>query len=219
MRLSSDMFPFASHETYKYPLDFAKGPLKEAGDLARKYGHRLTFHPGQFTLLSSHDPKIVERSIADLQMHADIANLMELDQDSVMIIHGGGAYGDKESALKRVEANLLALPKDIKDRVVLENDEVVYSVEDLLPVCERTLTPLVLDWHHASLLPSEHPSEYYLDRILATWKKRGIKPKFHYSESRPGATSVKDRRAHSDRVKIIPPFMPAGNGTDLMIEG
>jgi UV DNA damage endonuclease len=75
--------------------------------------------------------------------------------------------------------------------------------------------------HHASFLPSEHPSEHshYLDRILAIWKARGIKPKMHYSESRPGAKSVSERRAHSDRVKIIPSGMPEGDLVDLMIEG
>lgn len=47
MRMSSEMFPFASHAKYGYSLDFADAELKEAGELAKKYGHRLTMHPGQ----------------------------------------------------------------------------------------------------------------------------------------------------------------------------
>jgi hypothetical protein len=47
MRLSSEMFPFASHEKYGYDLSFVDKELREIGDLAKKYGHRLTMHPGQ----------------------------------------------------------------------------------------------------------------------------------------------------------------------------
>ena len=48
MRLSSEMFPFASHEEYGYKLaPFASGVLEEVGKLATKLGHRLTTHPGQ----------------------------------------------------------------------------------------------------------------------------------------------------------------------------
>jgi UV DNA damage endonuclease len=41
------MFPFASHAKYGYDLSFADEGLKAAGDLANKYGHRITMHPGQ----------------------------------------------------------------------------------------------------------------------------------------------------------------------------
>lgn len=48
MRLSSEMFPFASHEIYGYRLEpFASGVLAEAGRVAAELGHRLTVHPGQ----------------------------------------------------------------------------------------------------------------------------------------------------------------------------
>jgi UV DNA damage endonuclease len=48
LRLSSEMFPFASHEEYGYKLaDFAGEALAEAGRVAGELGHRLTTHPGQ----------------------------------------------------------------------------------------------------------------------------------------------------------------------------
>lgn len=48
MRLSSEMFPFASHEQYGYKLaPFAADVLAEAGKVAAELGHRLTTHPGQ----------------------------------------------------------------------------------------------------------------------------------------------------------------------------
>lgn len=48
MRLSSEIFPFASHEQYGYKLaPFASEVLAEAGKVAAELGHRLTTHPGQ----------------------------------------------------------------------------------------------------------------------------------------------------------------------------
>lgn len=52
MRLSSEMFPFASHGEYGYTLEYAQEELKIAGDLANKYGHRVTTHPGQVSFAS-----------------------------------------------------------------------------------------------------------------------------------------------------------------------
>lgn len=52
LRLSSEMFPFASHEIYGYKLaPFAAEALAEAGKLAGGLGHRLTTHPGQVSSL------------------------------------------------------------------------------------------------------------------------------------------------------------------------
>lgn len=47
MRISSEMFPFASHKEWGYDLAFAEKELREAGDTAKRLGHRLTTHPGQ----------------------------------------------------------------------------------------------------------------------------------------------------------------------------
>lgn len=87
MRLSSEMFPFASHGVYGYDLSYAQEELQAAGDLARKYGHRLTTHPGQFTQLGSPRKEVVHNAVKDLQYHCEMLDRMGLDQDSVMIIH------------------------------------------------------------------------------------------------------------------------------------
>ena len=86
-RISSDMFPFASHEKYGYSLDYCAPLLAQAGALANKYGHRLTTHPGQFTQLGSPRPAVVEASRRELAYHCEMLDLMGLGPDSVMIIH------------------------------------------------------------------------------------------------------------------------------------
>ncbi|CAO3695958.1 unnamed protein product [Umbelopsis ramanniana] len=216
MRISSDVFPLASHDKVGYSIDFASKELAEVGELREKYGHRLTMHPGQYNQLASPNKDVIRRTIVDLQHHANMLNLMKLPPDSIMIIHMGGTYGDKEAALQRFRENYKTLPQDIKDRLVLENDEICYSVADLLPICQELSIPLVLDWHHHSI--NTGGIENLVDLVPAineTWTRKGLRPKQHYSESRKGAVTTMERRAHSDRVKTLPPCEP---DTDLMIE-
>jgi UV DNA damage endonuclease len=144
MRLSSEMFPFASHPEYGYSLEYCAAELAAAGALANKYGHRLTTHPGQFTQLGSPKPGVVTNAVRDLRYHCEMLDRMGMGKDSVMIIHGGGMYGDKTAALARIrESFTTLLPQNVKDRLVLENDEMCYSAEDLLPLCEELQIPLV----------------------------------------------------------------------------
>ncbi|GAA98660.1 uncharacterized protein L969DRAFT_82497 [Mixia osmundae IAM 14324] len=217
LRLSSEMFPFASHQEYGFTLEFADEELKAAGALANKYGHRLTTHPGQFTQLGSPRPNVVENAVRDLTYHCEMLDRMGMGKDSVMIIHGGGVYGDKEAALARFRVNYREkLSQNIRDRLVLENDEICYNCDDLLPMCEELGIPLVLDYHHDWIYPSSQPVSELIPRIQKLWDAKGIKPKQHLSEPRPGAVSIMERRAHADRCQTLPADLP--DDMDLMIE-
>ncbi|KAJ3158174.1 hypothetical protein HDU86_003128 [Geranomyces michiganensis] len=221
MRLSSEMLPFASHAEVGYRVADVPGlpqAFKEVGDVARALQHRLTMHPGQFCQLASPREVVFDAAIRDLEFHADILDMIGLGPDSVMIIHmvGGGVYNDKEATLARFTERWPRVPPRIQSRIVLENDDVSYSVHDLLPISETLQIPLVLDWHHANIIPSPEPTESYLSRINAVWNQRGIRPKQHYSESRPNAVTPTERRAHSKRVERLPPCVDPG--TDVMIE-
>ncbi|KAL7425118.1 hypothetical protein Q5752_000806 [Cryptotrichosporon argae] len=216
MRMSSEMFPFASHAKYGYDLSFADAELKEAGALARQYGHRLTMHPGQFTQLGSPKDNVIKSSVRELEYQCEIMDRMGIDQDGVMVIHGGGVYGDKESTVVRIKENFLKLPQNIQDRLVLENDEICYSVDDLFPLCDELSIPMIFDYHHYNLNPGEHPVSYWLPKIAAIWERRGIRMKQHLSEPRPGAESIMELRAHADRCKALPDELPVD--CDLMIE-
>ncbi|KAI5304836.1 UV-damage endonuclease, partial [Ascosphaera atra] len=156
MRLSSEMFPFASHAEYGYKLEpFAADTLAEAGKVAAELGHRLTTHPGQFTQLGSPREQVVVSAVRDLEYHAEMLRLLKLpeqqDRDAVIILHMGGVFGDKGETLNRFRKNYATLPQDIKNRVVLENDDVSWTVHDLLPICEELNIPMVLDYHHHNI--------------------------------------------------------------------
>ncbi|OAA41797.1 UV-endonuclease UVE-1 [Metarhizium rileyi] len=225
MRLSSEMFPFASHAEYGYSLAYASEVLAAAGKVASDLGHRVTTHPGQFTQIGSPKKDVVTASVRDLEYHNEMLSLLslpeQLDRDAVMILHMGGVYGDKQATLARFRKNYLQLSDGVKKRMVLENDDVSWSVQDLLPICEELNIPLVLDFHHHNIVfdPSIREGTQdiiqFYDRIKATWTRKKITQKMHYSEPVASAVTPRDRRKHSARVKTLPPC-PAD--MDLMIE-
>ncbi|KAL5346630.1 hypothetical protein ACLOAV_008337 [Pseudogymnoascus australis] len=227
LRLSSDMFPFASHEVYGYKLvSFAAEALAGVGTLAAKLGHRLTTHPGQYTQLGSPRQEVIENSVRDLEYHDEMLGLLKLpeqqDRDAVMVLHLGGTFGDKEATIKRFKTNYVGLSASIKKRLVLENDDVSWSVHDLLPVCEELNIPLVLDFHHHNIIfDASQVREGTYDivalfpRIKATWDRKRIRQKMHYSEPRPEAVTARQRRRHNSRPSSLP---PCPDDMDLMIE-
>lgn len=227
LRLSSEMFPFASHDVYGYKLaPFASEALAEAGRVAAELGHRLTTHPGQFTQLGSPRKEVITAAVRDLEYHTELLSLLKLppqeDRDAVMILHMGGIFGDKAATLDRFRENYSALHQSIKDRLVLENDDVCYSVHDLLPICEELNIPMVLDFHHHNIIfdadkirEGTHDIMNLYERIRATWTRKGITQKMHYSEPTPAAITGRQRRKHNPRVATLPPCAP---DMDLMIE-
>lgn len=226
-RLSSEMFPFASHPEYGYKLaPFAADALEEAGKVIAELGHRVTTHPGQFTQLGSPRQPVIDNSIRDLAYHAELLSLLKLpeqqNRDAVMILHMGGIFEGKQETLQRFRGNYAKLPQNVKDRLVLENDDMCWNVHDLLPICEEFNIPMVLDYHHHNIIfdksqireGTKDIMELY-PRIKATWDRKRITQKMHYSEPTPAAVTGKQRRKHSPRVATLPPCAP---DMDLMIE-
>lgn len=140
-----------------------------------------------------------------------------------MILHLGGAYGDKAATIERFKTNYARLSEPVKRRLVLENDDMSWSVTDLLPLCQELNIPLVLDWHHHNIVRDEEQfREGSLDilpllpAIAETWTRKGIKQKMHISEARlPNHPLPSQRRSHSARVYHLP---PCADDMDIMIE-
>ena len=208
-RLSSEMFPHLSNPLApNYKIDFAKDLLLEIGNRSRKYNQRLTFHPGQYNVIGTPNPDIFAKTAIDLECHASILDAMELGVDSVIVIHGGGIYGDKEATKDRWCEQFYHLPTSVQHRIVLENCEKNFSVVDCLEVSDRINIPVVFDTHHFECYKLLHPDErfedpdIYMHAVLETWWRRGIKPKFHVSEQGKGRTGH-----HSDFIQTIPDYL------------
>ena len=208
-RLSSELFPHKSNPRVEdYSFDFALDLLREIGEKSKKYNQRLTFHPGQYNVVGSPDEKSFNQTICDLKYHADVLDLMGLGVNSVMVVHGGGVYGDKEATKKRWAEQYNRLPQNVRNRLVLENCERCFSIVDCLDVSKMCGVPVVFDTHHFACYKLLHPDEsfedagMYIRDILDTWQRLGVKPKFHVSEQGSGRCGH-----HSDYIEKIPSYL------------
>jgi UV DNA damage endonuclease len=161
--------------------------LRQAGDLAQGYGQRLSFHPGQFTVLASPTQKVVDGAWNELNKSGQIMDLMGLPRTRMakINIHVGGAYGNKETALVRFCDNFEKLSESAKSRLTVENDDKasMYSVVDLYEgVYNRVGIPIVFDYHHHQFCTGGLTEEQALKLSASTWGD--VKPCTHYSESR-----------------------------------
>ena len=224
-RLSSELFPHKSNpRVKKYSFDFAIDLLQEIGAKARKLNHRLTFHPGQYNVVGTPHEKTFIQTVNDLSYHAEVLDLIDAGDDSVMVVHGGGIYKDKEATKARWCEQYLKLPEAVQRRLVLENCERCFSIKDCLDIAKKISIPVVFDTHHYDCYCKLHkdeifePPEYYIPEILETWRKRNIKPKFHVSEQGAGRCGH-----HSDYIETMPEYLleiPTKYGIeiDIMIE-
>lgn len=203
-RMSSDMFPWMSEYQLSDLPNFKKIKrlLETAGKLAMDNGQRIGFHPGQFCVLPSPSPHVVENTINELDKHAQILDLMGLPQNQTysMNIHLGGSYGDKEAAMQRFVDNFKRLSISAQNRLVLENDDkpAQYSVQDLYEIYKQIGTPITFDYHHHRCYEDPMPEEDALRLAASTWPN-GIRQLCHYSSSKKLHEDPKSIiRAHAD---------------------
>jgi len=205
LRLSSEIFPhYTDKECQSYTMDFSISSLQKAGEVANKLGHRITMHPAQWNQIGAKTEEVFESTVTDLSHHADILDYMNIDDNGILCIHGGGIYGDKESTMKRWIQQFDDLPSKVKKRIAIENCEKCYSVEDVLQLSQRCNIPVIYDTHHYYCYSLYHPNETQkpiedqIPLILDSWKNR--RPLFHISEQKPD----KPIGTHSDMIENIP---------------
>lgn len=200
-RINSQILPLRTHPDVGYKVTDLPGgdgiveSFRDCGRFASEHRLRLTFHPDQFVVLSSAKTSVVASSLAELEYQAEVAEWVGAD---VIMIHGGGAYGDKTSALDRLRCSLRLLSKAARSRIALENDDRVYTPAELLPLCEAEGVPLVYDVHHHRCLPDELSEAKAARRAAATWNHE---PLFHIS-SPAGGWRAPNPRIHDEYVNM-----------------
>jgi UV DNA damage endonuclease len=200
-RINSQILPLKTHPDMGYDMFDLPGAeeivaaFKACGEFCLANDIRTTFHPDQFIILSSPNPEVVQRSVADLVYQAQVAEWVNAD---VINIHAGGVYGDKPSAVSRLAAAIETLSGPVRKRLTLENDDRSYTPRDLFPVCTDLNIPLVYDVHHHRCLPDGMSVEAATAQSLKTWDRE---PLFHISSPRDG-WSGPDPRKHHDYIDI-----------------
>lgn len=190
-RMSSDMFPWMSEYNLSDLPDYNKivTLLRGVGNLALKYGQRLSFHPGPFNVLGSPNQDLVNKTVKELNQHAEIMDLMGLPKSHLypINIHCNGIYGDKIATLQRWANNYLTLSESAQSRLVIENDDKasMYSVKDLYDnIFSQVKVPITFDYHHHRFNDGGLTEKEAFELAVSTWQYHGVKPLFHYSSCR-----------------------------------
>ncbi len=181
-RISSDLIPFASHPVnqIKWQKIF-RTELTEIGNFIKTNGIRISMHPDQFNVLNSTSEEIVKRSILELLYHCELLDCMELEADAKVQIHVGGVYNDKNASIKRFIQRYKKLPEIIRKRLVIENDERLYSAHDCLEIAEQCSLPVVFDYFHHTLNNHQENLSLLLKEIFSSWRAEDGLPIVDYS--------------------------------------
>lgn len=186
VRLSSDILPVYTEPTWGgYWRDssvraYCEREFKRVGDAARAAGVRLSMHPGQFTVLASDNPDIVNRSIEEFEYHVDMARWMgygQTFQDFKINVHIAGRQGPAG-----IRAALSRMTPEARNTLTIENDEMTWGIEHSIELVNDCA--LVLDIHHHWINSGEYieATDDRVKRIIDSW--RGVRPVIHYSVSR-----------------------------------
>lgn len=201
-RIMSPLFPRMTHPAVGYALDeLPDGSaiitlMNDIRGYAGQHEIRLSFHPDQFVVLSSPHAKVVENSIRELEYQAQLAEALGAD---VINLHAGGVYGDKRLALERFGQVFNGLLEAVKNRLTLENDDISYTVRDLLPFCEHHAIPLVYDVHHHRCNQDGLTVEQATLLAGETWGTVGREQYCHLSSPRAGWQGG-DPKPHADYI-------------------
>ena len=186
VRISSDLLPVYTQRDYSYfwclsdVRAYAEKHFAQVGALARARNVRLSFHPGQFTVLASDNPDIVNRSIEEFEYHADMARWMGFGrqfQDFKINVHISGRCGPDG-----IKAVIPRLSPEARNCITIENDENCWGIESSIELAKHCA--LVLDVHHHWVRTGDYiqPTDDRVLRIIESW--RGVRPVMHYSISR-----------------------------------
>ena len=204
-RMSSDIFPWASeYEFTDLPhFEEIRQALLEAGDEAKRCGQRITFHPSPYGVLASVRGDVVTNAIKDLRQHAEIMDLMGLDQTHFypINIHVNTTKPTREEAAERFCQNYSLLPDTVKKRLVVEVDDKKsqYTAVDLHHMVHSKIgIPITFDYLHNKCNPSHLDEKQALALCLSTWPE-GVPAITHYSDSRKNHEDPLCKEvAHSD---------------------
>lgn len=186
MRIGSDILPAYTHDVWagfyndNELMRYVEKRLAGVGELARLFGVRLSFHPGQFTVLASENDNIVENSIREFEYHADMARFMGYGksyQDFKINVHISGKRGP--AGIRAVHNRL---SPEARNCITIENEENKWGLDDCLELGD--ILPIVLDIHHHWCREGEYiqTTDDRFKRVIDSW--RGVRPAMHYSVSR-----------------------------------
>ena len=206
VRISSDVLPLYTESNWAYFWQqadvrlYCERAFASIGELAREHDVRLSMHPGQYTVLASHDSGIVDRSIAEFEYHTDMVRWMgygQKFQDFKINIHVSGKHGPEG-----MRQSYYRLSPEARNCITVENDEMTHGLAACLELAD--IIPTVLDIHHHWIREGEYiqTSDDRIKQVIDSW--RGVRPTIHYSVSREDLLVGHDANIRPDYASLLP---------------
>ena len=212
-RLSSDLAPYLTHPDmpqFRNQIAECAAELRDLGATARAQNLRLSFHPSQYIILNSADAKLTAQSVHDIESQAQMLDCMELGPEAVVVVHVGGAYGDRVAARERWARTFeKKLSNVARSRLVLEHDDISFSAADALEVHRLCGVPLIFDHQHFWCLnPERLELRETVEKFVHTWPA-GVRPKLHFSSPRTEMRMMKrkNRKTKRREAVLLPPLL------------
>ncbi|WP_164983909.1 UV DNA damage repair endonuclease UvsE [Cellulomonas endophytica] len=209
-RLSSSTVPYGTHPDlpelhYRRQLDECAEQLERVGARARDLGIRLSTHPGQYTVINGPEEELRRKSSMDLEQDAALLDALGQGPEATVVVHTGGLYNDRPSALDRWERAWGLLSDRARARLGLENDDGPFGVTDVLELSRRTGVRVVYDHHHHRTMAESAvvPPDEALRAAYATWAP-GVRPKVHLSSARLDVGTVPKKVPGTRRTVQVP---------------
>lgn len=191
-RLSSKLIPLATMKEVNFDyLEKYKDIYNKIGKKIKKNNMRVDFHPDQFTVLNSTKKEVIDNTIEILKYHYNLLDILNISP-KVLVIHIGSSVFGKNNSIKRFINTFNKLPNYLKECIVIENDDKIYTINDCMEIHNNLNIPIVLDYHHHIC----NPSDIDFLSIFSTWKN--INPKIHFSS--PKSKLKKEFRSHNDYI-------------------
>lgn len=199
-RIPSQLIPFASHPICQFTWEnkFSK-IFKTIGNFIKQNNIRISMHPDQFVVINSLSEEIFERSKNELIYHTKVLDLLGLDKSHKIQIHVGGSYNDKSSSIHRFIDRYQQLPQNVKARLVIENDEWKYSIQDCCFISSKTDIPVLFDSFHHSILNNGESMVQALQLAAKTWQKNDGVPMIDYSSQQKN----KRKGTHTETIDLV----------------
>ena len=218
-RVSSALFPCLTHPAFQFTVEDVpqyEQIMEEFRDIVyynETWQVRLSTHPDQFNVLASENNLSVEKTIAELNHHGWVMDMLGCERSyyNPINIHVNCTKGELSDIAARFMSNLAKCDESVTSRLVVENeDKGCWTVENLL---DHFDIPITFDNLHNKCNPSSvdycEVSGMPMSDCAVTWGN--VKPLFHYSESHPDKTNP---RSHAD----MPTDFPASDQYDWDIE-
>lgn len=220
-RITSALIPLVTHPEVGYwgHREMFKKDFQYIGKLIKESNMRVDTHPDEFNVVNSINEQVVKNTINNLIKQVEWFEDMNY-LEGKMVIHIGGATGGKEAGIERFINNFREIPKKIKERLIIENDDKTYTAKETLELCKILKIPMVLDVHHHNCNNNGEGINDMLDEIFNTWKEEKFPPKIHFSSPRDGELDRKhaDFINANEFVKFIDSAKEINTDFDVMLE-